>query len=299
MDFIMEYGVETFLNFDYHTQVFMCFALFMAGLVAVSGSFLLAYYSGGAGKLLWRLVGLIVLGAFSFVSTQGFVVGFHNYRVAKAERIKEAKVRQEIDRQRYELLQVKQAEMRAAAAIREAKEEAESQLASNMVISAFDFVNGKGVFLQPDTAQVTAPVPESVEIEVEEAKDDFAEGGNTMAKQQLTRSLKSLERDMREQLRDINRQVREADEAYKLGQTSTYQQLLSKARLEQEKNKLIIAFSDEKLAIIKDADYLSDEERQATLESNQKRRDAAAVELAQYAEVEQVLINRRDEYEVL
>lgn len=297
MDFIMEYGVDTFMNFDYHTQVFMCFALFMAGLIAVSGGFLLGYYSDGIGKFFWRLVGLVLLGAFSFVAAQGFVIGFQNYRVAKAENIKEAKIRQEIDRQRYELLKVKQAEMRAAAAAREAREEAESQLASNMVISAFDFVNGKGIFLQPDAP--TAVPLEQAEEPVEEVRDEFAEGGNTMAKQQLSRSLGTLERDLRNQLQDIRRQVREADTAYRTGQSSTYQQLLSKARLEQQKNKLIIAAMDEKLAILKDADYLSEDERRDTVEKTQKRRDTAAVELSQYAEVEQVLISRRDEYEAL
>lgn len=298
MDFIMEYGVDTFMNFDYHTQVFMCFALFMAGLVAVSGGFLLGYYSDGIGKMMWRLVGLVVLGAFSFVAAQGFVIGFQNYRVAKTENIKEAKVRQEIDRQRYELLKVKQAELRAAAAAREAKEEAESQLASNMVISAFDFVNGKGIFLQPDSpAAVAAQAP--VEEPVEEVNDEFSNGGNSMAKQQLSHSLGNLEKDLRSQLQDITRQVREADAAYRAGQTSTYQQLLSKARLEQQKNKIIVAMMDEKLALLNDADYLSDEERRSTLEKTQKRRDTAAVELGQYAEVEQVLISRRDEYEAL
>lgn len=300
MDFVLEYLTGVFMNFDYHTQIFMCFAMFMAGLVAVCGGFLFAHYSNGSfGRLFWRLIGLVVLGAFSYVAAMGSVVGFQNYRVAKAETQKEAKIRQQVEKERYELLQSRQMQERARIAAEEAQAEAEKQLASNMVISAFDFVNGKGMFLQPDgtTTDVAPKAPEPV-IETE-PEPEFDNQGNSAAKQQLGHSLGEIERSLRMQLKSIGERVRDADAAYRNGQTTTYQQLLSKAKLEQEKNGYIVAAMEEKIAMLNSADYLSSEEKKNTMERCVTRRDAAATELNQYSEVEQLLINRKSEYEAL
>ena len=297
-DIIINLLLDLFYNADYHTQVFLCFAVFLTGLLVCLGFFLMAHYSnGGFGRLLWRLVGLAVLGCFSYVSAQGAYVGFQNFRIAKEERIKDAKIRREVDRQKYELMKSMQVEEHRKQMEQEAREEAEKQLRSGGVISAFDFVNGTGGF-QRNNASAQSDVIKPEEPEMVD-DDTFLTGGkDNGAKQNMSRSLKDIERALRDQLREVNKQIAESDTAYKTGNSTTYQQLLSKAKLEQRKQGLIIEAMKEKLAVI-DESGLAAEDKSAVYEATKKRLDTAVTEQGQYAEVEQLLIERKDEYESL
>ena len=80
---------------------------------------------------------------------------------------------------------------------------------------------------------------------------------------------------------------------------STYDQLLSKARQEQVKRQHIVDAMNEKISMIETADFLTKEEKQEALFGNLQRRDSAERELAQYQEVERLLIERKGDYENL
>ena len=51
-DIIINLLLDLFYNADYHTQVFLCFAVFLTGLLVCLGFFLMAHYSnGGSGTV--------------------------------------------------------------------------------------------------------------------------------------------------------------------------------------------------------------------------------------------------------
>lgn len=302
-DMIYNLILDSFNGADYHTQIFICFVLFTIGLVFCMGFFLMAHYSEGFFKHVWRVVGLGVLGCFCYMAGAGAITGFQNYRVAKVEMVKDARIRQEAEKQKYELMKAKQAEDRQKQMEKEAMEEVQRQLnGGEGVISALDFANGKGAYLQRAAANEAQAANQANDDPDMIDDDDFLRGKGSLAasgaKQELSRVLRDVETGLREQLRDVNKQISEADTAYKSGSISTYQQLLSKAQLEQAKQELIISAMDEKISIINNAE-LSYEDKEAVMEAAQKRRTAAMAEKGQYAEVEQVLISRKDEYEAL
>ena len=113
--------------------------------------------------------------------------------------------------------------------------------------------------------------------------------------QGLGQQLKSIELSLRQETEADDNKVHEIDGFYKQGQINTYDELWQKAVCEIHKREHIISAMDQKIALIQQASFLSEEECQAALKGNQERRDRAERERLEYtALLEQVRTHRKD-----
>ena len=89
-------------------------------------------------------------------------------------------------------------------------------------------------------SSTAAPATAQVDSEQAEKKENEAFDLKTSSQQDLSRRLMAVEREMRSQLASDDEDIAAVDEQYQAGQLDTYEQLVSKARLEIRKRDHII-----------------------------------------------------------
>ena len=252
---------EYLTSFQYETLLYAAGSIFAFGIIIVSCMALAKHYSaeGSIMRYIWTFSMICTLLVVLPIAS---VIGFYGY-------------------QGYD-----KASVIAAKAKLYEENANKNKLPAEMAILESDDSDEKDKKIEyyDDTALEQQPM-----YSEEEMKEFYS----------LGTTLKTVELRLKEQIDEDNASVKQIDADFKAGKMSTYDQLLSKARQEQVKRQHIVDAMNEKISMIETADFLTKEEKQEALFGNLQRRDSAERELAQYQEVERLLIERKGDYENL
>ena len=181
-----------------------------------------------------------------------------------------------------------------------------SALAAFYSYSYFHMVQNKSQSSPPTETlveQMKAPAAPAAAAQTDseqaEKKENEEFDLKTSSQQALSRRLMAVEREMRSQLASDDDDIAAVDEQYQAGQLDTYDQLVSKARLEIRKRDHIINSMNEKIALIQNSEALDGRAKIEALHGNVTRKSTAMQERTEYEAVLEQVESHKEDYKNL